>query len=168
MLTQEYKDELSATMKVRWADPILGKKQADSIRKPPKCRSCGETDIVKFYVDKDGNRTNSVCRECHKAQCKTRWHARTPVEKQATRMLTMYGITPEQYKQMHEDQQGKCKICNTTPKTKRGLHVDHCHKTGKVRALLCSGCNTALGSFKDDPNLLMNAIEYLRNYHGKS
>lgn len=164
MFTDLIQPTQSDVMKARWADPILGKKQADSIRKTPKCKSCGETNIVNFYVDKDGNRTNSVCRECHKAQCKDRWHARTPVEKQATRMRTMYGITPEQYKQMHEDQQGKCKICNTTPNTKRSLHVDHCHKTGKVRALLCSGCNTALGSFKDDPNLLMNAIEYLRSF----
>jgi hypothetical protein len=92
-----------------------------------------------------------------------RWHARTPIEKQATRVKAMYGLEPEQYKVMHEAQQGKCAICSEEPKTKRGLHVDHDHETGKVRGLLCHGCNVALGSFKEDVTLLNKAIEYLRS-----
>ena len=41
------------------------------------------------------------------------------------------------------------------------LAVDHCHKTGKIRGLLCGGCNTSIGSFEDNPELLKNAIKYL-------
>jgi hypothetical protein len=131
--------------------------------KPVECPQCGENDRTKFYVNKRGYKSNKLCRECHKKQCMVRWHARTPVEKQATRVKAMYGLEPEQYKEMHKVQQGKCAICNEEPKTKRGLHVDHDHETGKVRGLLCHGCNVALGSFKEDVTLLNKAIEYLRS-----
>lgn len=133
------------------------------VLKPVKCPQCGETDRAKFYVNKKGYKSTSMCRECHKKQCMVRWHARTPIEKQATRVKAMYGLDPEQYKEMHRAQGGKCAICNEEPKTKRGLHVDHDHESGKVRGLLCHGCNVALGSFKEDVTLLNKAIKYLRS-----
>ena len=162
MYTQERRDQMSERMKAFWADPANAKRMGDSRRKQPLCTDCGETSIANFYVDPLGRRTNKVCRECHKARCKAKWHSKTPIERQAGRVSALYGITSEQYKQMYEDQQGKCKICDTAP-TKRNLHVDHCHSTNKVRGFLCSGCNTALGSFKDSPDLLTKAIEYLRS-----
>lgn len=129
--------------------------------KPVECPQCGETDRAKFYVNDRGYKANKVCRECHKKQCLVRWHAKPKLDRQASRSYK-YGITPEDFKQMFETQQGKCAICNEEPKTKRGLHVDHDHETGKVRGLLCHGCNVALGSFKD-VTLLNKAIEYLRS-----
>jgi len=69
-----------------------------------------------------------------------------------------YGMTPGDYSQMWKKQKGRCVICKQPVK----LHVDHNHKTGKVRGLLCSNCNTALGSFKDNIGILQNAIKYLR------
>lgn len=116
-----------------------------------------------FYVDKNGHKTVSVCRECHKKQCRERWHARPVIERKASRVKSMYGLDPDKYISMHEAQQGKCAICNEEPKTKRGLHVDHDHESGKVRGLLCHGCNVALGSFKEDVTLLNKAIKYLRS-----
>lgn len=163
MWTSEQRQAASDRAKARWADPEKRAAWGNSIKKPPKCPSCGETDISKFYLDKNGKRSNKLCRECHKIQCKVRWHARTPIEKQAARVKAMYGLEPEQYKSMYETQQGKCAICNEEPKTKRGLHIDHNHKTGKVRGLLCHGCNVALGSFKEDVNTLNKAIEYIRS-----
>lgn len=162
MWTDEQRKAASERAKTRWADPFYRANQGKALQKSPKCSSCGETDIEKFYVDTKGRRTNKVCRECHKQQCKDRWHAKPELDRQASRSYK-YGITPEQYKDMHETQQGKCAICNTEPKTKRGLHVDHDHGTGKVRGLLCHGCNVALGSFKEDVTLLNKAIEYLRS-----
>jgi hypothetical protein len=73
-------------------------------------------------------------------------------------------VTKEFLIDLHEKQKGKCAICNEEPKTVRGLHIDHCHKTGKVRGLLCHGCNVALGSFKEDVTLLNKAIEYIRSF----
>lgn len=63
-----------------------------------------------------------------------------------------YGITVDDYNRMLQEQGGKCKICNETGDSKDGrrkfLCVDHCHKTGKVRGLLCMKCNTSLGAFE--------------------
>jgi hypothetical protein len=70
-----------------------------------------------------------------------------------------YGITDEAYKAMIEKQNGCCAICNAHHSlfTKR-LHVDHCHKTNEIRGLLCVNCNTALGHFKENGNLIQEAI----------
>jgi hypothetical protein len=71
------------------------------------------------------------------------------------------GITREIYFELLEAQDWACAICRKIPKTK--LDTDHCHKTGKYRGMLCKGCNTALGKFKDNPALLERAIVYLKN-----
>jgi hypothetical protein len=61
----------------------------------------------------------------------------------------------------------KCQICGVTTglgtmSYKGRLHIDHCHKTGKVRGLLCGNCNVGLGHFKDSVELLQQAAEYLK------
>lgn len=76
-------------------------------------------------------------------------------------LKTTYGLTPEQYDEMYSKNEGKCYIC--LEKKDYYLHVDHDHKTGKVRGLLCHGCNNALGLFKDNKDSLLRAIEYLEN-----
>ena len=58
-------------------------------------------------------------------------------------------------------QDGKCAICSN-PQENRRLAVDHCHKTGKVRGLLCQGCNTGIGGLKDDTERIKKAIDYLK------
>lgn len=76
------------------------------------------------------------------------------------RRLKRYGISREAYDAMMEQCQGKCMICRKNPD--RTLHIDHCHKTGRVRGLLCGNCNTAIGKFGDDPAVLAAAASYLR------
>tara|TARA_R110001606_G_scaffold117945_1_gene248028 strand:+ start:151 stop:534 length:384 start_codon:yes stop_codon:yes gene_type:complete len=58
----------------------------------------------------------------------------------------------------------KCSICGKTPKTQKGLCIDHCHKTGKVRDLLCTSCNFALGYFKDSEDTMLKAINYINKH----
>lgn len=80
------------------------------------------------------------------------------------RRLTLqknFGITIEQYDEMLKSQNGKCAVCFKICTTGRRLAVDHCHKTKKVRGLLCSKCNRGLGLFNDSQHLLKAAIEYL-------
>jgi len=158
--TDERRQKYSEAAKARWADPFYRANHGKSIQKSPCCSVCGESNIANFYVDKKGRRTNKHCRECCKKQSIQRWHEKPALDRQASRAYK-YGITVGEFKQMHIAQDGKCAICNTVPKTKRGLHVDHHHGTGKVRGLLCHGCNVALGSFKEDVTLLNKAIEYL-------
>ena len=71
-----------------------------------------------------------------------------------------YGITPDDYKIMVNEQDNKCKICRQSP-SKRGLFVDHCHVTNNIRGLLCQACNIAIGQMKDDPERLENAANYV-------
>jgi hypothetical protein len=73
-----------------------------------------------------------------------------------------YGITLEIFNEMFFQQEGKCAICRRhSLEFKKGLCVDHCHNTGKIRGLLCSNCNSAIGKLNEDPNLFAVALEYL-------
>lgn len=78
-----------------------------------------------------------------------------------------FGISIEEYNQMLFKHDNKCAICSKPEIAKfkgkiKALAVDHCHETGKIRGLLCSGCNTALGKFKDSIELLIKAANYLK------
>lgn len=74
-----------------------------------------------------------------------------------------YNITLKEYNEILCKQNDVCGICHKpeTRPTSKNLVVDHCHKTGKVRGLLCSKCNAALGFFQENINNLQNAIKYL-------
>lgn len=79
-----------------------------------------------------------------------------------------YGINHIQYLDILKAQKGGCALCNRKQKIGRHfLHIDHCHSTGKVRGLLCSGCNVLLGLAKDDISLIKKAIQYLKLYSDK-
>jgi len=81
------------------------------------------------------------------------------------RKLKIYGITPEDWKKMFEEQHGCCAICGTHQSMfVKPLSVDHNHDTGNVRGLLCQMCNIALGYFRDDPKLMKKGIEYVQKY----
>jgi len=76
----------------------------------------------------------------------------------AKNLKANYGLTVEQYNTLVTNQDGKCNICGVLLEVPL---VDHCHKTGKVRALLCRPCNSGLGMFRDDLTLLRRATDYL-------
>jgi Recombination endonuclease VII len=78
------------------------------------------------------------------------------------RALRRHDLTLDQHQALLEQQDHRCAICGVhEDSTLKRLAIDHDHKTGRVRGLLCSPCNTALGQFKDDPSILKNAIRYL-------
>lgn len=91
----------------------------------------------------------------------------TATHKKEIRNLNLkyaYGITIDQYEQMFNVQEGKCKICNKHQnELKQPLSVDHNHTTNKIRGLLCQNCNTILGHAKDNIDILQKAINYLKN-----
>lgn len=80
-----------------------------------------------------------------------------------------YGIEPEEYENMLQKQEKSCAICKeplvtelTRKDYKRKAVIDHCHKTNKVRGILCTRCNQGLGLFRDDQKILKSAIDYLK------
>jgi len=80
---------------------------------------------------------------------------------------TMYGITIEQFESMWGVQKGKCANyrCDEVLSRENGGHaIDHSHKTGKVRAILCRSCNVALGLMKDDMTKISGLISYIERY----
>lgn len=91
-----------------------------------------------------------------------RWNKAHPHSIKNIWLKTRYGITLDDYLKMQRKQKGLCAICYKTPKQNgKNLSVDHCHKTGRVRGLLCVDCNTSLGRMKDSPKLLRKAAKYL-------
>lgn len=75
-----------------------------------------------------------------------------------------YGITAAYYWEMFDRQDGRCAICRKPPEKPSRLRIDHCHATGHVRGLLCSGCNVAIGILGDTARTMKWAIEYLERF----
>jgi hypothetical protein len=99
------------------------------------------------------------------------WRKRNPDLAKNSDLKRSYGITLAQYEAMLATQGGKCAICKGPERTRdkdggpRRMPVDHDHNTGKVRGLICTHCNRALGMFKDNVEILKAAIAYVeRNY----
>lgn len=98
------------------------------------------------------------------------YRAQHPERIKNTELKKLYGITLQDYQRMAEVQNHRCAICGEleTGTDKQGvprrMPVDHCHATGKIRELLCSACNKALGGFRDRPDLLRKAAEYVEKH----
>lgn len=127
------------------------------------CTKCDSYKPLEDFGDyKDGlNGKNPRCRQCVKD---SRQQGR--VKKALYMKHFNYGIPVQEYLSLLEAQRGVCAICgNPETKIHKGLpvllSVDHNHETGKVRGLLCFGCNRGLGSFRDDRDLLRKAVDYL-------
>ncbi len=101
--------------------------------------------------------------EKNKEKHRNRYSANKDVYRD-TSFQVKYGITLEQYNTLLLKQNHCCAICcrHESEYSKR-LSVDHCHKTGNIRGLLCTLCNTGLGVFKDDITNLASAISYLND-----
>lgn len=118
---------------------------------PRVCRCCqAEKPLSDFYYRKENNTYRTECKEC-------------VIERQRYKKL---GICNTEYDKMLTQQRGQCSIClsklNSSRYTK--FAVDHDHRTGKVRGLLCSSCNMAIGLMKDSPFRLENAVKYLKRH----
>lgn len=108
----------------------------------------------------------AYCRECGRTAAREqikRYREENPDYIQRHK-LKKYGITVEQFEAMKVAQGGACAICGDRPTS--ALHVDHCHSTGRVRGLLCRSCNHGLGNFRDSPEAMRRAVEYILEPNG--
>lgn len=119
-----------------------------------KCTQCGKVKTREEYYKRTRgtrNEYHSKCKDC------------SQINRENRRLKQKYGITLEDYNKMLENQKGRCKICGTTKNSGHGkFHVDHNHKTSKVRGLLCSKCNLCLGACNDNALILFKMIKYLK------
>ena len=126
-----------------------------------ECSNCRKKkDPTKF------RKHRRACRACE-AEYNKRWRESDPDSalRNKRSSLRRYGITLEDYQALLAKQEGKCAICGNGQSSKFvSLDVDHCHRTGKVRGLLCSNCNSGLGRFSDKVTLLKSAIKYIRKH----
>jgi tRNA(Ile)-lysidine synthase TilS/MesJ len=92
------------------------------------------------------------------------WQKNNPAKRKAQR-LRKFGLTHEEFLTMLASQNNECAVCGFSDMTNPNMFpvVDHCHKTGRVRGLLCMNCNQGLGKFKDSERLLIAAVKYLSN-----
>ena len=86
-----------------------------------------------------------------------------PEARRSIRLKHLFGITLEDFNRKKKFQRGRCAIC--TKKPKGNLCVDHSHKTGKVRGLLCHQCNHALGLLYENKESIQRAARYLDAYN---
>lgn len=120
-------------------------------------------EYQKKYREKNGDKIREQQREYHKTHPPKKRTAIGPRKyDRQMHLKKKYGITESEYDQLLKIQNGCCAICGVDVAGGRGrFHVDHCHKTGVVRGLLCSRCNMGLGSFLDDIEILNKAMKYL-------
>jgi len=93
---------------------------------------------------------------------------RKKLQSRKSALKRFFNLTPEEYQALVIAQNGVCAICKRAPdaaeKRRKNLCVDHDHKTGKKRALLCHPCNVAIGLLQDSIGIMMSAIIYLSDY----
>lgn len=145
-----------------------------SVDEQKVCSKCGITkSATPEYFHRDKRNKSGItaeCKKCAKIRCK-KW-AKEINPEAAKRIIRRaglkkyYGMTIEDYDKMYFRQNGVCVTCGKPETAKnqygiRRLAVDHNHKTGKVRGLLCTCCNRLIGLAKDDINTLKRIIEYL-------
>lgn len=117
------------------------------------CRVCGEEKpLSEFHFRNDSGKYRTNCKDC-----------RNTVE-----AARRYNITVEEVQNLSKEANNRCMICDIpaeeiihTTFKHNPLVIDHCHTTGKVRGLLCPTCNSGLGHFKDNPETLIKAAQYL-------
>jgi hypothetical protein len=141
----------------------------------PKCEQ--SKTLSEFGKDKTKKfGVSAYCKSCANENRKTNYKKSPEKEKEKLReyyaknkssfrkysLKALYGLSEDQFEDMKHNQDYACKICRTHEKNlKRGLFVDHCHETNRVRGLLCQSCNTMLGNAKDNILVLQAGIAYL-------
>lgn len=139
---------------------------------------CREKDRVRYAKNRDSilakKRALYPSKKSESLAANKKWRDKNPLRVKENN-LRKYGITLVEFNSMLSEQGGACAICRNpedVDKKRNGrpdaLSVDHDHATGRIRGLLCSGCNRMLGIMNDDPNLIRSAAAYLESHIGEN
>jgi len=139
-----------------------------------KCNNC----LIKERKAREAFNIVSVltktCKRCEKSLCSDKFIKNKSVIdglngwckdcSKDSSLSHKYSITLSEYNDLLSKQEYKCKICLTdNPGGKGAFVVDHCHKSGVIRGLLCNHCNTGIGKLHDDAKLLLRAANYVQS-----
>jgi hypothetical protein len=143
-----------------------------------KCGRCKEEKpFSEFYKHK--SRSDGLtwdCKECrkeynkryrHSPEYMREWRKNNPLKSYLYNIKAKHGITKKEYDKLFEESNGLCSVCRKPEQLQwkdgsiKRLALDHNHKTGKIRGLLCNGCNRALGYIHDDPDIARQLAKYL-------
>ena len=147
-----------------------------------QCTDCKQTKTIdnfyKSHITPAGTQVyKSRCKSCQQIKDRQRW-ANMSIEQKRKwqeksnsdkdyhknyRLTSKYNITLEMFNEMYSNQNGRCFICEEAV-SENEIRVDHDHKTGKVRKLLCHNCNVILGHSKEKKEILMKCVEYLSDF----
>ncbi len=131
------------------------------------CRGVADAAYQRDWYAKNPDRVaaNSArYRKANKAKLAEKnraWNEANPDYRKNRSLMLLYGLSRDEYDQMLLSQNGLCAICGEEMKT---VNVDHDHRDGRVRGLLCKNCNMGLGHFFDSIALLASAIKFLGRY----
>ena len=128
------------------------------------CSLCGEKKPLLEYYERSPGKLRAECKRCVRGRNKN-YYEKTYSNSEHRKVNKPSLGRRKHYPALFEAQGGRCAICGThESKVGRKLHVDHDHETEVIRELLCGSCNMGLGNFKDDPERLAKAIEYLSKH----
>jgi len=148
-----------------------------------ECSKCGIRKAAEDFPKNNAFEFGraSECKACHNARGR-KWRAMAMKERpefrerreksQRKARAKKYGLTLKELDSLETRSGGVCEICDNPPNmagtSSNALNVDHCHKSGKVRGMLCSRCNLTIGVVGEDPSVLESMIAYLRRYKGEA
>ena len=141
------------------------KKTAPKIECTSKtCLRCGEEKTIDSFARDQRSKDRHTAR-CLKCRRETDYGSLVPLDRRErcvqNYLRSLYGLSFEAFQEMFEQQRHECAICEAEMKKPQ---VDHCHITGRVRALLCRRCNNGLGYVERDPGFMAKALAYLDKY----
>ena len=139
-----------------------------------RCSMCGEEKPLTSFRNRGGSQTHLLKSRCNTCLFKEhrRWTENNPERVREYRAKDSWtlakrcarrGITPEELVDRYERQEECCAICKTEIELIDSA-IDHNHETGEFRGVLCKQCNRALGMFRDSPEILQSAIDYLKMF----
>lgn len=145
-----------------------------------KCSTCYEFLPLENFANCKGRPfgRHSYCKACRKVWYEAnkereraesrKWHKDNPERSKYNsrncKLKKKFGLSFEDYQEMHLMQEGLCAICKRPSQTEALLAVDHDHITGKVRALLCASCNMGIGQFDENVERMEAAIAYIKEH----